>query len=75
MDSLRKDIFDKYLRSGGVNAGQKMFSGGLDSTTLEEKDAEGIAQLTATSFIPEDRVHPDNEKFVVDFEGCIKEFL
>ena len=29
MDSTRKNIFDKYLASGGIDSGPKMFSGGM----------------------------------------------
>lgn len=75
LDPTRKNMFDKYLVHGGIDAGPKMFSGGLDAQVLGTLDAEDIATLTATNFVPFDKNDPKNEVYVVDFEGCIKAFL
>ena len=73
LESNRKNVFDKYLAYGGVNCGQKMFSGGLDQATLADHNAQEIASMTATHFVPVDREDPD--VYVVDFERCTKAFF
>ena len=73
MNSDRKDVFDKYLTYGGVDAGQKMFSGGLDANTLSNSTAAEIATLTAKHSVGEDK--SDDSIYVVDFEGVAKGFL
>ena len=75
MNSERKDLFDKYLVYGGVDAGPKMFSGGLDTQTLEESNAAEITTLTATNFVSGDMDDVDSSGHVVDFDGCVKGFL
>ena len=72
-DSERKDLFDKYMVFGGVDAGPKMFTGGLDSLTLEGSSSAEITALTATNFVGDHMEEPDG--FVVDFDGCAKGFL
>ena len=73
LESDRKDVFDKYLAYGGINCGQKMFSGGLDQATLSDHTAQEIASMTATHFVPLDREDP--ELYAVDFERCAKAFF
>lgn len=75
MDSERKNIFDKYLRYGGIDSGPKMFSGGLDPQTLAESNAEDIRTLTATNFVPFDAMDPRSDKYEVDFVACLQSFL
>ena len=48
---------------------------GLDSQTLATRDAQEIALLNATNFVPYDKADPKNDLYVVDFEGCLKPFL
>lgn len=60
---------------GGVDAGPKMFSGGLDANMLSNRNAAEIATLTATHFAPLGRGEPDDPNYVVDFEGCAQGFL
>ncbi|KAI9724002.1 MAG: hypothetical protein M1812_000720 [Candelaria pacifica] len=76
-DSERKDIFDKWMSYGGIITGPKAFGGGLDANTLDSKDAEEIATLTATDYVGGDkyRVGQEGSAFVVDFEAVVKAFL
>jgi hypothetical protein len=65
---------------GGVDAGVKAFSGGLDKETLENSTAAEIANIQATDHI---RSHGpikfydagDPVNWVIDFEGVVKGFL
>lgn len=75
LNSERKDVFDKYMAYGGIDAGPKMFSGGLDAKTLSDKTAAEIKDMNATHFATPGRGAPEDEDFVVDFEGCAKGFL
>ncbi|KAG8527632.1 uncharacterized protein KY384_007785 [Bacidia gigantensis] len=75
LDPNRKNLFDKYLSFGGIDTGPKPFSGGLDRSTIESSNAAEIAALTATHYVPFDMSDPRNEKYEVDFEGCLKGFL
>ena len=74
MDSDKKDVFDKYLSSGGISAGPKQFSGGLDANAMSDMNAADIALMKATHFVDIDK-HGGEEVFEVDFEGCAKAFL
>lgn len=60
---------------GGVDSGQKMFTGGLDAKTLEQSNAAEIAEITATNYISDDKQEGDDSDFVVDFDGVLKGFL
>ena len=75
MDSVRKNLFDKYLIHGGVEGGPKMFSGGLDANALSTMNAAEIAELNATHYVGGDKGGPGDTVWVVDFEGCLKSFL
>ena len=75
LNSERKDVFDKYMTYGGVDAGPKMFSGGLDAKTLSDSTAPEIATLTAKHSVGADKGEGDESDFVVDFEGVAKGFL
>lgn len=75
LNSERKDVFDKYMTHGGIEAGPKMFSSGLDQNASSEMTAAEKKALNATHFVAPGRGGPDDEDFVVDFEGCTKAFL
>ena len=68
-------MFDRYLTHGGVEAGPKMFSGGLDKNAVETMNAAEIAEQTATHYVGDGRGEPGDPVWVVDFEGCVKSFL
>ena len=72
LDSARKDLFDKYLAYGGIEAGPKMF-GGLATKDMPNLNAAQIAAQRARHFVGADK--NDDEKFVVDFEACAAAFL
>ncbi|KAI4284062.1 MAG: hypothetical protein L6R38_001700 [Xanthoria sp. 2 TBL-2021] len=74
MDSIRKDVFDKYLSLGGISAGPKQFSGGLDATAMSDMSAADIALMKATHFVDVDK-HGGEKVFEIDFEGCAKAFF
>lgn len=74
MDSVKKDVFDKYLLLGGISAGPKQFAGGLDATDLSEMTAAEIAVMKAIHFVDTDR-WGDDGGFEVDFEACVKAFM
>lgn len=67
-------IFNKFMKYGGINSGQKQFNG-LDPKDLEGRDAATIAAITATHAVSDDIVMDDDDKWVVDFEGVAKGFL
>ena len=52
-----------------------MFSGGLDTETLENSNAAEIAELRATTFVGTDKIDIGKSDHVVDFEGCLASFL
>ncbi|TVY39550.1 Argonaute-binding protein, partial [Lachnellula occidentalis] len=82
LDSVRGNIFSKYLIIGGIEATGKSFTGGaLDKETLESATAEEIAAVQATDFVrsgvKNEKYYDPNEaeKWVVDFEGIAKGFF
>ncbi|MCJ1471078.1 hypothetical protein MMC07_009726 [Pseudocyphellaria aurata] len=75
LNSERKDLFDKYMAYGGIDAGPKMFSGGLDAKTRSNKNAAEIATISATHYVPLGRGESDDPSHVVDFEACAQGFL
>ncbi|TVY86211.1 Argonaute-binding protein, partial [Lachnellula willkommii] len=82
LDSVRSNIFSKYLILGGIEATGKSFTGGaLDKETLESATAEEIAAVQATDFVRSGvknaKYYDPNEaeKWVVDFEGIAKGFF
>lgn len=74
MDSTRKDVFDKFLSLGGISAGPKQFSGGLDAKDMSDMDAADIALMKAVHFVDLDKWGPEGA-YEVDFESCVKSFL
>ena len=75
MDSARKDLFDKYMLYGGISAGVKQYSSGLDTKDLSDMNATDIALMKATHFVNVVDIDAENSPYVVDFEGCAKAFL
>ncbi|TVY23681.1 Argonaute-binding protein [Lachnellula hyalina] len=82
LDSVRSNIFSKYLIIGGIEATGKSFTGGaLDKETLETSTAEEIAAVQATDFVrsgvKNTKYYDPNEaeNWVVDFEGIAKGFF
>lgn len=64
------------MRYGGVESGQKMFTGKLDKGDFEDMDKDEIIAATATDFVGEDKFDESAEaKWTVDFEGVAKGFL
>lgn len=74
MDSTKKDVFDKYLSSGGIAGGPKQFSGGLNAADMSDMDAADIALMKANHFVDLDR-YGGPEFYTVDFEAIAKAFL
>ena len=76
MDSLRRDVFDKYLAYGGVDVSPNMFAG-TDVKTFENMDTEQIMAATAQPTVSQDKddLGKNDSRWVVDFEGCMKGFL
>jgi len=71
-------IFNRWMRYGGVNAGQKMFTGKVDKDMLEGKTNAEIAAITTTSYVDVGVDKFDGSadaKWAVDFEGVAKGFL
>ena len=52
-----------------------MFSGGLDTETLETRNAAEIAELRATAFVGSEKNDIGKSDHVIDFEGCLGSFL
>lgn len=74
MDSTKKDVFDKYLSSGGIAGGPKQFSGGLNAADMSDMSAADIALMKAIHFVDVDR-YGGSDAYTVDFEGIAKNFL
>ncbi|KAL8852719.1 MAG: hypothetical protein Q9198_011013 [Flavoplaca austrocitrina] len=74
MDSDRKDVFDKYLALGGISAGPKQFSGGLDANAMSDMSAADIALMKATHFVDIDK-YGGEQAYEVDFVACAKAFF
>lgn len=81
LNSERANIFSKYLILGGVDAGVKAFSGGLDKDTLENCNAGEIIDIQATDHIRNGNGHvkfydaSNPVHWIIDFEGIVKGFL
>lgn len=56
---------------------QKQYSGGLDTKYLEEHSKAEIAEMTATSYVGDDKedLGQPGSEWAVDFEGLAKGFL
>ena len=60
---------------GGVDAGPKMFTGGLDAKAVSDLKAPEIATLTAKHSVGLDKDDGNDSAFLVDFEGVVKAYL
>ncbi|KAI5847449.1 Argonaute complex, subunit Arb1 [Tricharina praecox] len=75
-DAFRINIFNSYLRLGGVQTGQKQYSGGIDPKKMDDLDAEQIGLLAATDFITfNDNGGDDAQEYDVDFAFVVRGFL
>jgi uncharacterized protein involved in copper resistance len=62
-------MFSKYLVYGGVDVGQKMFSG-VDQQELEKMDKDQILAAKAQAWIKSDR-----SKLPIDFDAVVRGYL
>ncbi|TGJ80181.1 hypothetical protein E0Z10_g8579 [Xylaria hypoxylon] len=78
LDSLRTEMFNKYLFLGGIDSSQRQFNG-LDPDVMAEADTEQIRTMTAVDFIggTSSRFYDgsNTENWKVDFEAVVKGFL
>lgn len=72
MHEAYANVFNKWMRFGGVESAPRMF-GGLSQKDMTGMDAEEIARARAVHQVPWDR--EDTKKWVVDFTGVGKAFL
>lgn len=70
--SNTSDAFNKWLKFGGIDHGQKQFSGKMDQETIEQYDAADLALVLATHHVGD---KSDKRVWAVDFEGVAKSFL
>ncbi|KAK7179874.1 argonaute siRNA chaperone complex subunit Arb1 [Paraphaeosphaeria sporulosa] len=72
MHEVYSNIFNKWMRFGGVESAPRMF-GGLSQKDMAGMDAEEIARARAVHQVPWDREDP--KQWVVDFTGVGEAFL
>ena len=65
-------VFNRWLRFGGIDVGQKQFTGRVDQGFLDGYDAAEISLLTATHYVGD---KDNTDEWKVDFEGVAKAFL
>ena len=84
LHSATLKVFEKWMIYGGIESGQRQFTGGLTQEELEDMDASDIAKQTANNFVAEEvkdavddfAYDPTEEPtWAVDFEGTAKGFL
>jgi hypothetical protein len=81
MDSVKQNLFDRYMFLGGIESSQRQFSGSSPQDIKEAGSAEDVVQITARAAIHSgtsstkfyDPTKP--EHWVVDFEAIVKGFL
>lgn len=75
LDAERSKIFTKYMVLGGIDAGIKPFTGGID----RDGTAQEIAAVVASDFVGTNNIKyfdmSNSKHWVVDFEGVVKGFL
>jgi hypothetical protein len=71
--TAHRNCFNSWLKWGGIETGQRMFTGRLEPEELETMEADEIARVTATHFAGQDK--GDKELWAVDFEEVAKSFL
>ncbi|KAB2581067.1 Argonaute-binding protein 1 [Lasiodiplodia theobromae] len=67
------NVFAKFMKYGGVEHGQRQFTGGIKDKELENRDAQDIALMMATYTIDPDK--DEDENWPVAFEEVAKGFL
>lgn len=72
MHEMYANVFNKWMRFGGVDSGPRMF-GAVTQHDMDEMSAEEIARAKASHNVPWDR--EDEKKWTVDFVGVAKAFL
>ncbi|KAF1964599.1 hypothetical protein BU23DRAFT_561793 [Bimuria novae-zelandiae CBS 107.79] len=72
MHEKYSNIFNNWMRFGGVDTAHNQF-GGLSQKDMAEMDAEQIARAKATHHVPWDR--EDRKQWEVDFVGVGEAFL
>lgn len=72
MHEMYANVFNKWMRFGGVECSPNMF-GGLSRQDMKGMDAEEIARAMAIHNVPWDR--SDEKHWVVDFVGVGEAFL
>ena len=73
MHEIYSQVFNKWMKFGGVDSAPRQFTGRLTQEEMEGKDAGEIARMMATHQVDWDR--EDEEQWAVDFEGVAKAFL
>jgi len=71
--SQHAQFFNAWLKFGGIEAGQKQFTGRLGVEDTEGMTAAEIAMANATHFAGDDKM--DETQWIVDFEGLAKGYL
>lgn len=72
MHQKYQQVFEKFLRFGGVEYGTRQYQG-LSKEDLKEMDVEERTRALMTHTVPWDR--SDEKYWVVDFAGVAKAFL
>ncbi|KAF2645421.1 hypothetical protein P280DRAFT_513328 [Massarina eburnea CBS 473.64] len=72
MHEIYANVFNKWMKFGGVECSQRMF-GGLSKHDIAAMDKEEIAVATATHNVPWDR--GDEKQWVTDFVGVGEAFM
>ncbi|CAK7270524.1 hypothetical protein SEPCBS119000_004133 [Sporothrix epigloea] len=82
LDNERTNIFNRYLRMGGIDCNPRMFNGAADFEEGETMTKDDVRALTATDVVP--RAGSKTSKFyatdnahmwTVDFSGVVAGFL
>lgn len=68
------NIFEMFLKYGGVDTGPNQHVGGVSEQELEDYTAQELAMIKCRYQVGDDK-DPDEGKWVVDFEGVAKGFL
>jgi hypothetical protein len=65
--------FNSWMKWGGIEHGEKMFTGKLTKEDMEDMEADEIARASATHHAGSEKM--DKDMWAVDFEGVAKSFL
>ncbi len=72
MHQMYAEVFNKFMRFGGVDCGPRMYQG-ISTQELADMDVEERVRALATHQVPWDRAN--SERWSVDFVGVGKAFL